>query len=79
MPLLAPIVVRRHPGADRVRALAARSVWRDIGASLGPITAGLLLPVVPALWLYALAAAALGFSALACAWSFGRSDTARGG
>ncbi|MBV8619959.1 MAG: MFS transporter [Curvibacter sp.] len=79
LPLLAPIVVRRHPGADRVRALAARSVWRDIGASLGPITAGLLLPVVPALWLYALAAAALGFSALACAWSFGRSDTAQGG
>ncbi|MFT4266237.1 MAG: MFS transporter, partial [Xenophilus sp.] len=28
LPLLAPIVARRHPGPERVRALAARSVWR---------------------------------------------------
>ena len=66
LPLLPPIVAHRHPGADRVRALAARSVWRDIGAGLGPVAAGLLLPVLPAPWLYGLPAAMLAAAALAC-------------
>lgn len=66
LPLLPPIVAHRHPGPDRVRALAARSVWRDIGAGLGPMAAGLLLPVVATGWLYGLAAAALAVAALAC-------------
>ena len=70
LPLLPPIVARRHPGPDRVRALAARSVWRDIGAGLGPMAAGLLLPVLPAAWLYGLAAALLATAALACGSSF---------
>lgn len=66
LPLLPPIVAHRHPGPDRVRALAARSVWRDIGAGLGPLTAGVLLPVLPASWLYGLPAVMLAAAALAC-------------
>ncbi|MFT3720903.1 MFS transporter [Pseudorhodoferax sp.] len=66
LPLLAPIVAHRHPGPDRVRALAARSVWRDIGAGLGPLAAGMLLPVLSAPWLYGLPAALLAAAALAC-------------
>ncbi len=67
LPLLAPIVAHRHPGPDRVRALAARSVWRDIGAGLGPMAAGLLLPTVPAVWIYGAAALMLALAAVACA------------
>lgn len=66
LPLLPPIVAHRHPGPDRVRALAARSVWRDIGAGLGPMTAGVLLPVLPTPWLYGLPAVMLAAAALAC-------------
>lgn len=69
LPLLPPIVAHRHPGPERVRALAARSVWRDIGAGLGPMAAGLLLPVMSASWLYGLAAGALAAAALACSRS----------
>ena len=67
LPLLAPIVAHRHPGPDRVRALAARSVWRDIGAGLGPMVAGFLLPVVPSVWIYGAAALMLALAAVACA------------
>ncbi len=67
LPLLPPIVAHRHPGPDRVRALAARAVWRDIGAGLGPIAAGLLLPVLSPLWIYGLSAALLAAAGLACA------------
>jgi MFS transporter, DHA1 family, inner membrane transport protein len=66
LPLIAPIVAKRTPGAGRVQALAARAVWRDIGAGTGPIAAGLLLPVLPSLWLYAVSAALLAVAALAC-------------
>ncbi|MFT3800420.1 MAG: MFS transporter [Burkholderiaceae bacterium] len=72
LPLLPPIVARRHPGPDRVRALAARSVWRDIGAGLGPLAAGLALPVLPTPWLYGLPAAMLAIAALACGRTGGR-------
>lgn len=65
VPLLAPIVARRTPGPERVRALASRAIWRDIGAGLGPIAAGLLLPVAPALAIYGVAAALLAAAALA--------------
>lgn len=65
LPLLPPIVAHRHLGPDRVRALAARSVWRDIGAGLGPMAAGLLLPAVPAAWIYGLAALSLAAAAVA--------------
>jgi DHA1 family inner membrane transport protein len=66
LPLIAPIVVKRTPGAGRVQALATRAVWRDIGAGTGPMAAGLLLPVLPSFWLYAVSAALLAVAAVAC-------------
>jgi MFS transporter, DHA1 family, inner membrane transport protein len=68
LPLVGPIVARRTPGPDRVRALATRSVWRDIGAGTGPVLAGFLLPRMPSLWIYAGGATLLALSALACGW-----------
>jgi len=65
LPLVAPLVAQRYPGPARVHALAARAVWRDIGAGLGPILAGLLLPRAPALLLYGVAGLALAASAWA--------------
>jgi MFS transporter, DHA1 family, inner membrane transport protein len=66
LPLIAPIVAKRTPGAGKIQALAARAVWRDIGAGTGPMAAGLLLPIVPSFWIYAVSAVLLGLSALAC-------------
>jgi MFS transporter, DHA1 family, inner membrane transport protein len=66
LPLVPPIVARRTPGPGRVQALAARAVWRDIGAGTGPVVAGLLLPILPSFWIYAISAACLALSALAC-------------
>ncbi|CAN5205831.1 hypothetical protein BH10PSE17_BH10PSE17_08610 [soil metagenome] len=66
LPLIAPIVAHRTPGPARVRAVAARSVWRDIGAGTGPLAAGLLLPVLPSIWIYGVAAVLLALTALAC-------------
>jgi DHA1 family inner membrane transport protein len=65
LPLLAPIVASRYPGPDRVRALASRSVWRDIGAGVGPMLAGWLIPVTSPIMLYGAVAACLGAAALA--------------
>jgi DHA1 family inner membrane transport protein len=65
LPLISPIVARRTPGPGRVQALAARAVWRDIGAGTGPLVAGLLLPIVPSVWIYAVAAGLLALSAVA--------------
>ncbi|WP_077000133.1 MFS transporter [Variovorax sp. KK3] len=67
MPLLPPIVMRRTPGPGRVQALAARAVWRDIGAGAGPLLAGLLLPLASPAWLYGIPALLLAVAALACA------------
>jgi MFS family permease len=66
LPLLPPIVARRTPGPERVRALASRAVWRDIGAGIGPIAAGFLLPITSPLWVYGASALLLAVSALAC-------------
>jgi DHA1 family inner membrane transport protein len=66
LPLIAPIVVKRTPGAGRVQALATRAVWRDIGAGTGPMVAGLLLPIVPSFWIYAVSAGLLAVAAVAC-------------
>jgi len=66
LPLLAPIVAHRTPGPERVHALASRSVWRDIGAGAGPLLAGVLLPLLPPLWLYGLPALLLAGAAVAC-------------
>lgn len=67
LPLVVTLVAQRNPQA-RIQALAGNAVWRDIGAGLGPILAGVLLPQVPALWAYAGAALILALSALGCAW-----------
>lgn len=66
LPLLAPIVAARTAPEQRVHALAGRAIWRDIGAGMGPMLAGLLLPVMSSLWLYGLAATALALAAIAC-------------
>jgi DHA1 family inner membrane transport protein len=66
LPLLPPIVALRTPGPGRLQALAARSVWRDIGAGTGPVIAGFLLPIVSPLWIYGVSAGLLALSALAC-------------
>ena len=39
----------------------------DIGAGLGPMAAGWLLPMLPAAWIYGAAALMLAAAALACA------------
>jgi DHA1 family inner membrane transport protein len=62
----AAIVAHRVPGPGRVQALAARSIWRDIGAGTGPLVAGVALPIVPSLWLYGVATVLLAGAALAC-------------
>ncbi|NWB95602.1 MFS transporter [Pseudomonas gingeri] len=67
LPLVVTLVAQRNPGAGRVQALAANSVWRDIGAGVGPLLAGVLLPVASASWVYALAGLAIALSALGCA------------
>ena len=66
LPLLAPIVAQRTPGPERVQALASRSVWRDIGAGIGPMAAGLLLPVAAPVWVYGVPALLLAAAALGC-------------
>lgn len=67
LPLVVTLVAQRNP-QGRIQALAGNAVWRDIGAGLGPILAGVLLPQVPPIWAYAGAALILALSALGCAW-----------
>jgi MFS family permease len=67
LPLVMTLVAQRNPQA-RIQALAGNAVWRDIGAGLGPMLAGVLLPQVPAIWAYAGAALVLALAALNCAW-----------
>ncbi|MDB5820686.1 MAG: putative arabinose efflux permease, family [Rhizobacter sp.] len=45
LPLLPVIVGHRFHGAQRVQALVARSLWRDIGAGVGPLIGGVVLPM----------------------------------
>ncbi|MGE8047323.1 MFS transporter [Pseudomonas kurunegalensis] len=68
LPLVMTLVALRNP-QQRIQALAGNAVWRDIGAGLGPMLAGVLLPQVPAIWAYAGAALAVAVAALNCAWS----------
>ena len=63
-PLPAPVVAEAFPGPARVPALARQATWRDIGAGAGPLVAGFLFPVLPALVIYAGAAGMLAGSAL---------------
>lgn len=73
LPLVTTLVAERNPGSMRVSALASNAVWRDIGAGLGPLLAGLLLPVAAAPWVFGLAGAAIAVSALFC-WRAKRSN-----
>lgn len=59
-PLPAPVAAARAAPADRVGALARMATWRDLGAGLGPLVAGFLLPLLPPLLLYGAAALLLG-------------------
>ncbi|MBV1797208.1 MFS transporter [Siccirubricoccus sp. G192] len=64
-PLPAPVAAAAAPGPQRVAALARLATWRDLGAGLGPLAAGVLLPVLPPWLLYG--AAALGLAAVSLA------------
>jgi hypothetical protein len=64
-PLPAPVTAALYPGAQRIPALARLATWRDLGAGVGPLVAGLLLPVIPPHFLYADTAALLAISAVA--------------
>jgi len=77
LPLVAPLVTAQSPGPERVQALAANSVWRDIGAGAGPLLAGALLPVLPSIWLYGIPAVLLAVAAVASVWPFQRSPAGR--
>jgi hypothetical protein len=63
-PLPAPVVAIENPGRDRVPALARLSTWRDLGAGIGPLLAGALLPILPQWLLYGGAAFLLAISAI---------------
>jgi MFS family permease len=63
-PLAPPVAAALVPAAERVGALARLATWRDLGAGVGPLIAGALLPVLPAWLLYGAAAVALAASAL---------------
>ncbi len=66
LPLVTTLVAERNPGSMRVSALASNAVWRDIGAGLGPLLAGLLLPIASATWVFGVAGAAIAVSAVFC-------------
>jgi hypothetical protein len=66
-PLPAPVAAAACPGPGRVPALARLATWRDLGAGLGPLAAGLLLPVLEPLLLYGGTALTLALAAVAVA------------
>ncbi|WP_411389006.1 MFS transporter [Pseudomonas sp. MPB23] len=66
LPLVTTLVAERNPGVMRVSALASNAVWRDIGAGLGPLLAGLLLPIASAPLVFGLAGTAIAVSAIFC-------------
>jgi predicted MFS family arabinose efflux permease len=63
-PLPGPVVAEDNPGPARIPALARQATWRDLGAGAGPLLAGLLLPIAPALAIYGGAALLLAGSSL---------------
>lgn len=58
-PLPAPVAAALAPPGERVAALARLATWRDLGAGLGPLIAGALLPILPGWLLYGSTALAL--------------------
>ncbi|HEX3863575.1 MAG TPA: MFS transporter [Stellaceae bacterium] len=76
-PLAAPVAASANPGATRVIAIARMATWRDLGAGVGPLLAGIVLPVAPVALYFAcaaiLAAATLALAGLSVnAWRRGR-------
>jgi MFS family permease len=71
-PLPAPVIAEACPGAARGPALARQAVWRDIGAAAGPLTAGFVFPVLPAMMIYVGAAALFAGASLGLAKSAAR-------
>ena len=66
LPLVTTLVAERNPGPGRVQALAGNAVWRDVGAGVGPLLAGVLLPIASPSWVYSVAGLAVVLSALVC-------------
>jgi len=64
-PLPAPVVAMRHTGSARIGAIARVATWRDLGAGVGPLIAGALIPVTPSWALYGGAAVMLAAISLA--------------
>jgi hypothetical protein len=64
-PLPAPVAAARAAPEERMAALARLATWRDIGAGVGPLVAGVLLPLLPAVLLYAGAALLLAAASVA--------------
>lgn len=62
-PLAPPVAAALVPASERVGALARLATWRDLGAGIGPLIAGALLPILPSWLLYGAAALALAASA----------------
>jgi len=75
-PLGAPVAAAANPGPQRVPAIARLATWRDLGAGVGPLLAGVLLPLAP-LALHFAAAVLLILATLPLAAS--RIDRWRGG
>lgn len=63
-PLPAPVIAEACPGPARVPALATQATWRDIGAGVGPLVAGVVFPIAPALAIYLGAGAMLAAASL---------------
>ena len=64
-PLPPPVVAAAFPGPERVPALARFATWRDLGAGVGPLIAGSLLPVLPPSLIYGVAAVRLAVVSVA--------------
>ncbi|SDG27817.1 Predicted arabinose efflux permease, MFS family [Pseudomonas abietaniphila] len=76
LPLVTTLVAERNPGAGRVQALAGNAVWRDVGAGVGPLLAGVLLPIASPSWVYSVAGLAVVVSAVVCSRYRGREAVA---
>jgi MFS family permease len=63
-PLSAPVVAEMFTGDQRIPALARQATWRDIGAGIGPLVAGVIIPMLPPLIIYGSAAVLLGAATL---------------
>jgi len=66
-PLPPPVAAAMSPPEERVSALARLATWRDLGAGVGPLVAGALMPVLHPSVLYLGAAAALAGISVALA------------